>query len=245
MIENSRASYLGSKDRKFRESRLDQSPYLFHFAKGSFEDAKNTLFSILDQRKLISNTHEYISFTASPITSMNSFFKTTVNRSGIPMYQPFGVGFVRELMIGRFGARNVIYSDRYEIARLPEDFRWRAEELKVGHYDFEYLREWRIKGRVFDFSSFPLGQIIVIAPHECDVNDLVAGHDYKIEETYYGDLEYEEVFPRKYKGISLYQITDSCSNDYQVKSVVDKQTIDEDMYDAIWNGLECHERRHC
>ena len=39
---------------KFRKVRFDQSPYLFHFTRGSLQDAKQSMYSILEQEKLVS-----------------------------------------------------------------------------------------------------------------------------------------------------------------------------------------------
>lgn len=105
---------MGNIADKFRRVRLDQTPYLFHFTKGTIEESKDSLFSILDQDKLISKYCDYICFSASPITSIHKFFETKVNSTNLPMYQPFGIGFSRDLLIKEFGARNVIYCDEQE-----------------------------------------------------------------------------------------------------------------------------------
>lgn len=88
------------------------------------------------------------------------------------MYQPFGIGFSRDVLVRDFGARNVIYYDDNESELIPEDLKWRALRLNVDTYDFEYLREWRIKGGEFDFSKFPKEHLIVIAPNLHELNDL-------------------------------------------------------------------------
>ena len=69
------------------------------------------------------------------------------------MYQPWGIGFSRDVLVRDFGARNVIYTDGKE--NIPEHLNWRTDQLNVDSYDFEYLREWRIKGCNFDFSKAP------------------------------------------------------------------------------------------
>lgn len=94
---------------KFRRTRLDQTPYLFHFTKGTKKEGKESLYSILNQEKLISKKDDFVCFSASPITSIHKFFETKVNSTNLPMYQPFGIGFSRDLLIKEYGARNVIY----------------------------------------------------------------------------------------------------------------------------------------
>lgn len=59
---------MGTFDNKFRSVKPDQSPYLFHFTKGTADEAKNAMYSIIEQKKLISKSNDYICFTASPIT---------------------------------------------------------------------------------------------------------------------------------------------------------------------------------
>lgn len=90
---------MGTISDKFRRTRLDQTPYLFHFTKGTAEKSKESLYSILNQKKLISKKYDFVCFSASPITSIHKFFETKVNSTNLPMYQPFGIGFSRDLLI--------------------------------------------------------------------------------------------------------------------------------------------------
>lgn len=239
---------MGIRDYKFRSARADQSPYLFHFTKGTPKEAKDALYSILEQKKLISQAHDYVCFTASPITSLHNFFETKVISTGEPMYQPFGIGFARDILVNDFGARNVIYGERSELDLLPPELKWREELLKVDRHDFEYLREWRIQGHEFDFNAFPIEHILVIAPYLDVVNDLVAGHDVEfrpIVNYCTGDVEpdFDEVFPRKYKGLSLEEIASGCTNDYQVSGVTREQKLYEDMFEQILKGFKVYEQR--
>lgn len=245
---------MGTFDSKFRSVKPDQSPYLFHFTKGTAEEAKNAMNSIIEHKKLISKSTDYVCFTATPITAMHRFFKTTVNRTGLPMYQPFGIGFARDILVRDFGARNVIYCDEKELKLIDDNFKWRSEPLIVNTYDFEYLREWRIRGKEFDFSEFPQEHIIIIAPHLDDLNDLVSGHDLVFRpfvDYVNGDIEpdWDEVFPRIYKGLSLDAIKSGCTDDYQVSGATLSQKIDEDMLSAILKGYADREQRkknnHC
>ena len=239
---------MGTFDNKFRRVKPDQSPYLFHFTKGTTEEAKNAMYSIIEKKKLISNSQDYICFTASPITAMHRFFKTKVNRTGLPMYQPFGIGFARDILVKDFGARNVIYCDDEELNLVDANFKWRSEPLIVDSYDFEYLREWRIRGKEFDFSGFPQEHIIVIAPYLNDLNDFVSGHDIEFKPFFdyaSGDFvpDWDEVFPRIYKGLSLDAIASGCTDDYQVSGATLMQKIDEDMLPEILRGFAEREER--
>lgn len=230
---------------KFRRTRLDQTPYLFHFTKGTKKEGKESLYSILNQEKLISKKDDFVCFSASPITSIHNFFETKVNSTNLPMYQPFGIGFSRDLLIKGYGARNVIYCNDQELKSIPNDLKWRTQNLNIDTYDFEYLREWRIKGKIFDFKDFPKEQIIIIAPYIDDVNDLVTIHDLVIEPYFNeltGDLEpdVQEVFNRGYKGLSLDEINKICNNDYEVLNAVSNQIIDQDMAEYIKEGFKSY-----
>lgn len=46
---------MGTFDNKFRSVKPDQLPYLFHFTKGTAEKTKNAMYSIIEQKKSISN----------------------------------------------------------------------------------------------------------------------------------------------------------------------------------------------
>ena len=135
---------MSTKSDKFRTKKLDQSPYLFHFTSGTEEEAKDKLKSILLDKKLQARRDEFICFTASPITQVGGFFQTKVNRTGQPMYQPYGIGFSRDILIRNYGAKNVIYGDDAD-GKIMEDngLGWRFLKLDVDTCDFEYLREWR------------------------------------------------------------------------------------------------------
>lgn len=93
------------KSDKFRIKKLDQSPYLFHFTSGTESEAKGKLKSILTEKKLRARNDDYICFTASPITQVGDFFLTKVNRTNLPMYQPYGIGFPGIFLLDVLGPR--------------------------------------------------------------------------------------------------------------------------------------------
>ena len=230
---------------KFKCARLDQSPYLFHFINGRDQSPCTTLQKILDEKQLISNKG-YICFSASPITAIKRFFETKTKSTGQPMYLPWGLGFSRDILVRDFGARNVIYTDGNE--DIPKHLKWRTDILNVNSYDFEYLREWRINGETFDFSKFPQGDIIVVAPDTNSLNHLVVKFDMKFTpyvNYYTGDIEedWSEEFIREWKGISVDKLgVDNLLDDFAVSGATISQEIGEDMVKKLisetpWNLL--------
>ncbi len=230
---------------KFKRARLDQSPYLFHFINGRDHSPCDTLQKILEEKQLISDKG-YICFSASPITAIKRFFEVKTKSTGQPMYLPWGLGFSRDILVRDFGARNVIYTDGNE--DIPEHLKWRTDILNVDSYDFEYLREWRIKGKTFNFSNFPQGEIIVIAPDINSLNHLVVKFDMKFTpyvNYYTGDIEedWSEEFVREWKGISVDKLgVDNLLDDFAVSGATISQEIGEDMVKKLisetpWNSL--------
>lgn len=223
---------------KFKKARLDQTPYLFHFVNGNTQDPHETLRKILEDKQLISSKG-YICFSASPLTAITKFFKVKVIRTGQPMYQPWGIGFSRDVLIRDFGARNVIYTDGKE--NIPEHLNWRTDQLNVDSYDFEYLREWRIKGCNFDFSKFPKGDIIVIAPNINYLNDLVVRFEMEFTpfvNYYTGDIEedWSEAWKREWKGISVDKLGTDILNDFAISDSTITQVLEEDVSDKLITG---------
>ena len=207
---------------KFRKARRDYSPYLFHFVNGDDNDPMGTMYAILKELKLKSK-NEYICFSASPLTSIGRFFETNVNRTGKPMYQPFGIGFSRDVLVRDFGARNVIYYDDSESNLIPENLKWRALRLNVDSYDFEYLREWRIKGGEFDFSKFPKEHVIVIAPNLQKLNGCIIP-------------DFEEVLKREWKGFTVDSAEDFI-DDFAISGSTATQIIGQDMWDKLLESV--------
>lgn len=228
---------MGIVDGKFRSKRLDQSPYLFHFTKGTLAEAGEAMFNIIGSEKLLSEKG-YICFRASPITALEKFFKTPTYRTGLPMYQPIGIGFSRDILVKDYGVRNVIYCNKKELEEIPEHLRWRSQRLEVDEYDFEYLREWRMEGNEFNFSSFPKEHILIIAPTQNDLNNFIVKHEMvfkPIVDYYNGDIEpdWDEEFVRKYKGISL-NVALSKADDYAVSGSTASQVLGQDMVNELF-----------
>lgn len=221
---------------KYKKARLDQSPFLFHFINGRDYTPYDTLKKILDEQKLRSKKG-FICFSASPLTALKEFFKVKMNATGNPLYHPFGIGFSRDILVRDFMAKNVIYTDGTE--SIPKNLKWRTEKLKVDSYDFEYLREWRIKGGCFDFSKFPKEDIIIIAPNIDCLNHLIL--NFNMEFTpyvnyYSGDIieDWEESYTRGWKGIATEQLGEFL-NDYKISNLTEPQTIGEDMLPILFS----------
>ena len=151
------------------------------------------------------------------------------------MYQPFGIGFSRNVMYQHYGARNVIYGFQNELdmmkSKCPE-IAWRCEELDVERHDFEYLREWRVKGNEFRFDKIDKNELVIIADTKEHLIELVEGWDYDID---FEDFEPGECFPtvivnktgkRAFKGICLNDAKEM-SNDYEISGKTSSQLIDE------------------
>lgn len=110
--------------------------------------------------------------------------------------------------------------------------------LNVDSYDFEYLREWRIKGKVFDFSQFPKEDIIVIAPTIDALNSVVIKFDMEFAPyvNYTGDIieNWDESFTREWKGISVDTLGVIYLDDYAISSGTISQILGEDMLEKIF-----------
>lgn len=222
-----------------RSSKLDLSPYLFHFIKGYIADPMSDLRGMLKDRQIRSRSNKnYICFTSSPITQVGGFFDTKVHTTGKPLYQCYGLAFPRDLLINGYGARNVIYTDIPEQQYLSSTpYLWRCEPLDTTQNDWEWLREWRTPGSVFDFCNIPDENIIIITPTQKDLLKLVV-RESLMEGTDYDPTTGEEypelfeVYDRKMKGISLDRIREvSFLNDYTLMDEIERQVIGEDMYD--------------
>ena len=105
-----------------------------------------------------------------------------------------------------------------------------------------------MKGKTFNFSNFPQGEIIVIAPDINSLNHLVVKFDMKFTpyvNYYTGDIEedWSEEFVREWKGISVDKLgVDNLLDDFAVSGATISQEIGEDMVKKLisetpWNLL--------
>lgn len=220
---------INNPSNKIRQHRPDLTPYLFHFTSGS--NPIENIKSILNQRKLESDKG-YICFTDTPLSTIGEQLKY-MNQFSTPMYSQFGIGFIRDRLITQFGCRPVIYGDKDELNYIDSFLHWRYEYLDISNHDFTWLREWRINGNTFDFSQIDLSDIMVIAPTEEELSNIIEDIDVDI------DFEYDHCtrksFPyqvytikRKWKGIPLSQ-AETFSDDNKIQDFLEIQKIGEEI----------------
>lgn len=153
------------------------------------------------------------------------------------MYQPYGIGFSRDILIREYGAQNLMYFSKEEIQNLDDNLKWRSDVLDVDRYDFEWLREWRTRGKEFDFSSFLKEHIIVIASTANELRDVIVSQELDIKITgnpITGEVDYfiEETYKRKWKGFTLKQIA-LHDNDIALSGSTITQIFGDDMSKSI------------
>lgn len=227
-----------TKADKFRRVKPDITPYLFHFTKG--DNAKTELGQILEEQKLKTEKKDYICFTSSPLTSLHRFFQTKVNRTNSPMYAPFGIGFSRNIMYEKYGARNVIYgteNEREKIEKNIPELLWRWENLDIESHDYEWLREWRVKGTEFDFSDFDKNEIIIVADTKDSLNKLAVNWDWDVEYEHEIRASYPYVVKatdnkRQWKGFALEDIK-NYEDDHKLSGATSNQEIGETIKKKI------------
>lgn len=212
-----------------RRLRPDLTPFLFHFTRGT--DPVGNIKAILAQKKLKSQKG-YICFTDSPLSMLGEQFKY-MEQFPMPMYAQYGVGFRRDRLIRDFGCRPVIYGDANELNMMHQSLHWRYEPLDVFSHDFTWLREWRINGNEFDFSTLNSEEFIVIAPDEEHLNEIIQDVDIDVDFDY--DHSTKQSFPllrytirRKWRGVPLSQAS-SFKDDNRLEQVVSDQHIGEEL----------------
>ena len=215
-----------------RQNRIDLSPYIFHFTS---DNPVETLKKILNERRLYSKNKEYVCFTENPITAYweNLEYMQQFNK---PMYSKHGIGFNRDILFNKYGARPVIYGDEQEGKRLKDiGLHWRFELLDTHSHDFTWLREWRIPNE-FDFSSLSKDEIIIIAPTEEDLRELITEQDLvDIDFSYESDIKECIAFPIfaetiAWKGFSLAEIK-LAKNDFDISGKTQAQVIGVDYFE--------------
>ncbi len=213
-----------------RVRKKDLSPYLFHFTKG--DECKENLENILAE-KCLRSERGFVCFTESPLTYSHELFRYMASRKE-PMYSRFGIGFKRDILIDLFRARPVIYGDEKDYSMLGNGLNWRYELLDVHSHDFTWLREWRIEGNEFYFSTISKDDIIVIAPTEDELTDLVSYWEFdEIDFGYENEDGIAQPYPtyhlsREWKGISFDEAL-KYDNDNTIELITILQDIGEKM----------------
>lgn len=212
-----------------RRLKPDLTPYLFHFTGG--QNPAENMKSILGQKKLKSEKG-YICFTDSPLTMLGDQLKY-MDKFPKPMYSQYGIGFTRDVLIREFGCRPVIYGDENEQKLIDTSLNWRFEPLDVFTHDFTWLREWRIAGKEFDFSTVKPSDIIVVAPNEDALHEITMDVDMDVEFDYDNYSKEARPYPvytirRIWKGIPLSQ-AGSFKDDNEMRQALDNQKIGEEI----------------
>ena len=217
---------MNNPSERLRNMRLDLSPYLFHFT-----DSLDTLWKILDELCLKSNKKKYVCFTETPLCLMISM----LDYMGIwkkPILGKYGIGFKRDLLIQKYGARPVIYCDAIQQGDIGQKLKWLYEELDVEGHDFQWLREWRIKGK-FDFSKIDRNDILIIVS-KSDETEICAyyidnAQPFFDEEGNLIDADFD--IKRFYRCLPLDKLREvleeKCIGDYDLLPILEQQIIDE------------------
>lgn len=219
---------------KIRRQRPDLSPYLFHFTKGA--NPERNMNEILSSQKLVSD-EEYICFTETPISSMIPLLDYFAGFPK-PMYSRFAIGFNRKILVEDFSVQPVIYGIADDKSKIDSSLHWKYIEYDTSKNDYQWLREWRYKGSLFDFSSFPREEIIIIAPDNDSLLRLSSEEDFDVEFSY--EHEIRESLPclkykaiRKWIGFSIEDLRrEEKLTDFHISGMTILQNLEEDIFDS-------------
>lgn len=202
---------------KIREYRKDLSPYFYHYVRDF-----NSLNRILHEKQLKSNKG-YICFTEAPVVCSCEMFDYFAHFKK-PMYVKYGIGIKRDILIDQFDISPLLYvKDINELQLIDPTLHWKTDILNRQH-DFQWLREWRIKGNL-DLSSIN-DEILVIVPDESCLPQCIIGNDLEDIES----QEFNSTFPN-YTGFLYnknpnYRILKFCDissipNDFQIEEHIE------------------------
>lgn len=217
-----------------RDRKPDLSPFLFHFTSGY--NSIDNILSIITDKKMICKMDcdkdlKAVCFTESPITLSSDVF-CYMNSWPKPIFSKYGIAFKRDVLIRDYNARPVIYGDTKEQEILPNEVQWRFLLLDVNRYDYQWLREWRIKGEVFDFSKLSINDYFIIAPTNDDLKRIISYQELDdIDFDYDHGVCYAYAIyksTRELKGISFEELS-HYSNDRELEIATDKQEIGEEI----------------
>ena len=183
--------------------RSDMSDYVFHFTKGTYSKAKETLIKILNDDKIIANVNTgVICFTEAPIFSLVELFEY-FQKFPKPMYSPYGIA-IRKEEFYKLGGRPAIYGDLSEKQLLDYSIRWRFVEYSPSKNDYSWLREWRIKSSEINLST--IKKIIITKTLQEELDLAFSYNDITID----GCVSDGQFFPeysieaeREYKTLSI------------------------------------------
>lgn len=219
---------------KIRVQRPDLSPYLFHFTKGA--NPERNMNEILSTQKLVSD-EGYICFTEAPISSMIPLLDYFAGFPK-PMYSRYAIGFNRKILVENYLAQPVIYGVGDDKSKIDSSLHWKYLEYNPTNNDYQWLREWRIKGGSFDFSKFPREEIIIITPDNDSLLRISSEEDFDVEFVYEHEirasrpyLKYKAI--RKWIGFSLDDLRrEEKLTDYQISGMTLMQNLEENIFDS-------------
>lgn len=202
-----------------RKKRKDLSPFLFHFT--NYE----ALCSIINE-ECIKSKRGYQCFTEAPLTSMIELLDYMASFSK-PILDKYAIGFSRDILNSKYSAQPVILGSKSDLQKIDNSFNWRKQVLDTERYDFEWLREWRIKGD-FNFTAIEKENIIIVSKNEVNLDSLL--YDYKVldvcldADNKFLDADIEK--KRVYRGISFDTIQKKgITNDHELKDTLNQQEL--------------------
>ena len=217
---------MSNPSERLRNMRLDLSPYLFHFT-----NSLDTLWTILGETCLKSDRNKYVCFTETPLCLMISM----LDYMGIwnkPILGKYGIGFKRDILIKEYGARPVIYCDAQQQRDIGQNIKWLYEELNVSEHDFQWLREWRVKGQL-DFSKIDRNDMLIIVS-KSDEAETCAYYIENVQPLYDEDGNFIDAdfdIKRFYRCLPLDKLRkaleEKCLGDYELLPILEQQIIDE------------------
>ena len=212
-------------------SREDISEYLFHFTKG--QDAIHTLRTILSQQCLKKGDKCPICFTEAPLFFLPKMFELIIKHyPNRPMYAPYGIGFKKDYLFER-GGRPAIYGKKEEEDLLPDDLKWRFVEYNPNHYDFTWLREWRINVPELHFNNddcviitMDEKKLFELTQDEGDIEEIII--DYVKDGQYIIENHKVQIPIRHYKGVSFEDINEWCQTKHDLNELLSWQNVSND-----------------
>lgn len=209
-------------------SREDISEYLFHFTKE--KDAIHTLKIILSQQCLKKGEKCPICFTEAPLFFLPKMFELIMKcYPDRPMYAPYGIGFKKDYIFER-GGRPVIYGKKEEEDLLPDNLKWRFVEYNPNHYDFTWLREWRINVPELHFNNddcviitMDEKKLFELTQDEGDIEEIII--DYVKDGQYIIENHKVQIPIRHYKGVSFEEINEWCQTKHYLNELLSWQNV--------------------
>lgn len=161
--------------------RDDLSNRLIHLSKGSYEEAKNTFFKIINAGKLLGSSEaargddKVICFSEAPISKLSTILANP-NAYNI-RYRPFGVMYEKSYLFEK-GARPAIYQTNAEYDLLNSEQKYRHVRFEPSNnIDWTWEREWRIRADELDLED---EKVTLIVPNRSIEDEMKNEHHARI-----------------------------------------------------------------